>query len=162
MRTIRKQIRRFCLVGAFLATGFCTLTAYAAENKTGEELSGIPQDLEYTEYQADMSQQQWEGSKLTKSKGVNNGPQGKETYYNLNMSRIISIMRNMGYSEEEYPYWIREDGCKMLGNYIMVAANQRVFPRGTILQTSLGMAMVCDSCGAAQSNKTLIDIAVDW
>ena len=60
---------------------------------------------------------------LTKSAGVYNGPSGKETYYNLNMSGVVSIMRSMGYSEEEYPYWVREDGCKMLGDYIMVAAN---------------------------------------
>lgn len=44
---------------------------------------------------------------LTKSAGVFDGPSGKETYYNLPMGRCIQIMRDMGYSVEEYPYWVR-------------------------------------------------------
>ena len=99
---------------------------------------------------------------LTKSAGVYNGPSGKETYYNLNMSGVVSIMRSMGYSEEEYPYWVREDGCKMLGDYIMVAANFSIRPRGTIVETSLGQGIVCDTGGFASYNTTQLDIATNW
>lgn len=44
---------------------------------------------------------------ITKSGGVFDGPSGKETYYNLPMGRCISIMRDMGYDVESYPYWVR-------------------------------------------------------
>lgn len=99
---------------------------------------------------------------LTPSAGVFNGPSGKETYYNLNMNGVISIMRGMGYTEEEYPYWVREDGCKMFGPYIMVAANLSIRPKGTILPCSLGTAIVVDTGGFAASNPTQLDIATSW
>lgn len=101
----------------------------------------------------------WNGSKLTQSKGVNYGPSGKETYYNLNMSGVVKIMRNMGNTDE---YWVRDDGCKMLGNYIMVAANLSVRPRGSLVETSLGTGIVCDTGGFAKNNPYQLDIAVNW
>lgn len=104
----------------------------------------------------------WQGPVLTKSKGVVQGPSGKETYYNLNMSGVVRTMRNLGFSEEEYPYWIREDGVKMLGNYVMVAANFNIRPRGSIILSSLGEAIVCDTGGFANTNPTQLDIAVSW
>lgn len=99
---------------------------------------------------------------ITKRGGIYNGPSGKETYYNLPMQGVINIMRKMGYSEEEYPYWIREDGVKMFGDYIMVAANLDIRPKGTILECSLGTAIVCDTGEFAKTNKTQLDIAVNW
>lgn len=102
------------------------------------------------------------GSRLTKQSGVCQGPSGKETYYNLNMAGVVNIMRGMGFSEEEYPYWVRDDGCKMLGNYIMVAANLDLRPRGSLIETSLGMGIVCDTGGFAAIDKTQLDIAVSW
>ena len=78
----------------------------------------------------------WTGDVLSKSKGVVNGPSGRETYYNLNMTSVINSMRRAGYSEAEYPYWVREDGVKMLGNYVMVAAPSElsiIDPLGLIL-----------------------------
>jgi len=78
------------------------------------------------------------------------------------MNGVVNIMRNMGYSEEEYPYWIREDGAKMLGQYIMVAADLSTRPRGTILETSLGTAMVCDTGTFIYENQQQVDIAVNW
>lgn len=104
----------------------------------------------------------WQGPVLTKSKGVVQGPSGKETYYNLNMSGVVRMMRNLGFTEEEYPYWIREDGVKMLGNYVMVAANFNIRPRGSIILSSLGEAIVCDTGGFANTNPTQLDIAVSW
>lgn len=101
----------------------------------------------------------WTGPKLTKSKGVNYGPIGKETYYNLPMGGVVRTMRNLGYSESEYPYWVRSDGCKMLGDYIIVAANLNHFPRGTILECSLGWA-ICADTGHLGWNH--LDLATDW
>lgn len=93
---------------------------------------------------------------LTPSKGVNYFNGRKETYYNLDMSGCVSIMRSLGNSDE---YWIRSDGCKMLGDYIMCAANLSTYPRGSLVETSLGTAIVVDT-GYLESNQ--IDIAVSW
>lgn len=101
-------------------------------------------------------------SRLTAYAGVYQGPSGRETYYNLNMNLVVSYMRNLGYSEEDYPYWVREDGCKMLGNYIIVAANLSTRPKGTILETSLGTAIVCDTGSFVSNYPNGIDIAVNW
>ena len=104
----------------------------------------------------------WSGDVLSKSKGVVEGPSGKETYYNLNMTSVVNAMRRAGYSEEDYPYWVREDGVKMLGSYVMVAANYEIRPKGTIIESSLGYAIVCDTGGFAKKNPTQIDVAVTW
>ena len=104
----------------------------------------------------------WTGPVLNVSIGTVEGPSGKETYYNLPMDGVISIMRDLGYSEEEYPYWVRDDGCKMLGDYIMCAANLDVHPRGTLVESSLGTCLVCDTGEFAYSNAMQLDIAVDW
>lgn len=100
------------------------------------------------------------GSILTKSKGTNNGPSGKETYYNLNMSRVVAVMGRYGYSQSDY--WVRGDGVKMLGNYVMVAASYTTHPKGSLVSTSLGTGIVCDTGGFATSNPTQIDIATNW
>ena len=101
----------------------------------------------------------WNGSVLSPSAGVNYGPSGKETYYNLDMSGVVSIMRGMGNNDS---YWVRGDGCKMLGNYIMVAANLSVHPRGSLVETSLGTGIVCDTGGFAAGNANQLDIATSW
>ena len=99
---------------------------------------------------------------LTKSSGVNFGPSGRETYYNLNMNGIVRMARNAGLSEEEYPYWIREDGVKMLGPYIICACHLGLRPRYSTVQTSLGLALVCDTGGFASTKPYGIDIATNW
>lgn len=103
-----------------------------------------------------------EDKRLNPSNGTVQGPSGKETYYNLDMSGVISIMRNMGFDEENYPYWVRDDGCKMLGSYIMCAANLEIHPRGTLVESTLGTCLVCDTGGFAYNNQYQIDIAVTW
>ena len=97
--------------------------------------------------------------KLTASKGVNYGPSGKETYYNLNMSGVVSIMQGMGYTGQ---YWVREDGVKMYGDYVMVAADLNTHPRGSLVESSLGTAIVVDTGGFAASNPNQLDIATAW
>lgn len=98
---------------------------------------------------------------LTKQSGVFYGPSGKETYYNLPMGRVISYMRELGYTTEEYPYWVRSDGAKMLGDYVMVAADLSVYSKGSIVPTSLGKGIVCDT-GAFAGSSVALDIAVNW
>lgn len=104
----------------------------------------------------------YHGDKLTKSRGTIQGPSGKETYYSLNMSGVVSIMRRKGFSEAEYPYNVRADGVKCLGPYVMVAAHLGNRPRGSKIQTSLGTGIVCDTGGFAASNPNQIDIATSW
>lgn len=103
----------------------------------------------------------YDGPVLTKSGGTNYGPRGKETWYNLKMGRCIDIMRANGYSVEEYPYWVREDGAKMLGEYVMVAANTYIYEKGTLLETSLGTGIVVDHCVRSTYDPG-VDICVTW
>lgn len=100
--------------------------------------------------------------RLTARKGVHNGPSGKESWYDLPMGGVVDIMRAQGFSKEEYPYWVREDGAKMLGAYVMIAADLNTRPRGTILDTSLGEGIVCDTGSFVNANPTQIDIATNW
>lgn len=91
------------------------------------------------------------GGVLTPSSGVNWFNGRKETYYNLNMSGVVANAKNMGI---EGDYWVRGDGVKMYGGYVIVAAQM---DKGTIIDTSLGTGIVLDYCPAGT-----IDIAVSW
>ena len=106
-----------------------------------------------------LEEYKWSGKKLNSYDGTVAGPNGKETYYNLNMSGVVKIMRNLGYN---YEYWVRNDGVKMYGPFIMVAANLNLRPRGSIIKTSLGWGLVCDTGDFAKTNPTQLDIAVSW
>ena len=75
------------------------------------------------------------------------------------MTGVIYMMRCLGNTDE---YWVRSDGCKMLGNYIMIAANLSIHPRGSLVQTSLGTGIVCDTGSFAEEDPNQIDIAVTW
>lgn len=96
---------------------------------------------------------------LTKQAGVNYYGEQKETYYNLNMSRVVSNAQGNGL---EGDYWVREDGAKMFGDYVIVAANQDVHPYGSTVETSMGTGIVLDTGGFASGNPTQVDIATDW
>lgn len=130
----------------------------AEEQKQKEEQEALANQAEQQTAQTTVNTS-WNGSVLSPSAGVNYGPSGKETYYNLDMSGVVSIMRGMGNSDS---YWVRGDGCKMLGNYIMVAANLSVHPRGSLVETSLGTGIVCDTGGFAAGNANQLDIATSW
>lgn len=96
---------------------------------------------------------------LTKQAGVNYYGEQKETYYNLNMSRVVSNAQGNGLDGE---YWVRDDGAKMFGGYVIVAANQDVHPYGSTVETSMGTGIVLDTGGFASGNPTQVDIATDW
>ena len=101
----------------------------------------------------------WSGPVLSRSKGSVYGPSGKETYYNLNMSGCVRNMNRRGYY---YDVWVRNDGCKMFGDYIMCAANLGVHPFGSLVECSLGTCIVVDTGGFAAGNPNQLDIAVTW
>ena len=91
------------------------------------------------------------------------GPKYYEYYYNVNMNSRIEVMRELGYTENDYPYYIRTDGCKMLGEYIMVAADSNTHHFGDIIDTSLGKGIVVDWMGSAyQDGVREIDLATAW
>ena len=96
---------------------------------------------------------------LTQSAGVNYYGDQKETYYNLNMSRVVSRAQDSGIQGD---YWVRDDGVKMYGDYVIIAANQDVHPYGSTVDTSLGEGIVLDTGGFAAGNPTQVDIATDW
>ena len=129
----------------------------AAKKAAEEAIQAAQSSVTQSTYTIDYS-----GAVLNPSNGSIIGPSGKETYYNLDMSGVVRIMRNMGYSEEEYPDWVRSDGAKMLGSYVMVAANLNLRPRGSIVLCSLGEAIVADTGGFAEGNPTQLDIATAW
>lgn len=132
------------------------LAAKETWQKAMDEETGLNNQLEA------MKPFIWDGPVLTASKGVNYGPSGKETYYNLPMGGVVRIMRNMGFSESEFPYWVREDGVKMLGPYCLCACNLSVHPRGSLVETSLGKGICADTGGFAKNNPYQIDIATSW
>ena len=101
----------------------------------------------------------WAGPVLTKSAGAVNGPSGREVYYNLDMAVIVDKMHSLGYAAE---YWVRPDGVKMFGPFVMVAAGYDVHPLGSLVETSVGTAMVVDTGGFAKTDPYLIDIATVW
>lgn len=102
----------------------------------------------------------WSGKKLNARAGTVNGPSGRETYYNLPMSRVVSMMHSRGYNGD---YWVRDDGAKMLGQYVMVAANLSIHPRGSVVPTTLGYGIVCDTGGFAHNGSGVaLDVATNW
>ena len=101
--------------------------------------------------------------RLTKNGWVFKWPSGRETWYNLDMSEVVKRMQTKGFTEDKwYKFRIRNDGVKMLGNYVMVAANLKIRPRWTILKTSLGMWIVCDTWAFVKKYPTGLDIATNW
>lgn len=104
----------------------------------------------------------YKGKKLNSRRGVVDGPSGRETYYNMYMGNVVKSMRQKGYNSSKYPYWTRMDGCKMLGPYIIVAANFKIREKGTVLETSLGKGIVCDTGGFVRSCPRGLDIATSW
>lgn len=124
-------------------------------------------DSEYYEYNYSESEEDWpdnyffyRGEILNSKLGTVMGPTGgAETYYNLPMDGVIEKMAQKGY---HYDYWIRADGVKMYGKYIMLAANLDIYPRGTVLKTTLGLGLVCDTGIYIHEDPYQIDIAVNW
>lgn len=120
--------------------------ARRTEAEAAEKKKALEQQQQQQTYSAPSG-----GGVLTPSSGVNWFNGRKETYYNLNMSGVVANAKNMGI---EGDYWVRGDGVKMYGNYVIVAAQM---DKGTIIDTSLGTGIILDYCPAGT-----IDIAVSW
>lgn len=97
---------------------------------------------------------------LTKQGGVFFYNGKRESYYNLDMSGVVNIMHQLGFKGE---YSIRSDGAKLFDGKVMIAADLSVYPRGTILYTSLGKSIVCDTGEFVhQYGSSAFDIATNW
>ena len=124
-----------------------------------DEYSTKPKD---TGFGIDTAQNEVVESVLTPAMGVNWYGQQKETYYNLPMDVCIAVARERIDGMENAEAWIREDGAKMLGQYIMCAACYEVHPYGSTLQSSMGECLVVDTGAFAAYSPYQIDIAVNW
>ena len=102
------------------------------------------------------------GSGLTKSKGAqyftdSKGVSHRETYYDLNMSVVMQACGQGG------RYSVRPDGAKVDSQgYIIVAANYSIYPRCSMIETSLGTGKVYDTGGFAARIPYGFDLATDW
>lgn len=81
----------------------------------------------------------------------------QETYYNLKMNKVVNKADN--FFNLNNMYWEREDGCKMYGNYVIVATDWKLHPYGTLINTSRGLGIVLDT---GSFNGEIIDIATTW
>jgi hypothetical protein len=103
-----------------------------------------------------------DGSGLTKSKGAqyftdSKGVSHRETYYDLNMSVVMQACGQGGH------YSVRPDGAKVDNQgYIIVAANYSIYPRCSMIETSLGAGKVYDTGGFAARIPYGFDLATDW
>ena len=129
----------------------------AEQQRIAEEEARKAAEAAAAQEQAQTKQQsasqQSGGGVLTPSSGVNWFNGRKEMYYNLDMSQVVANAHAMGIQGD---YYVRADGVKMLGGYVMAASSD--LPKGTIVETSLGTAIVVDA-GCASG---VIDIAVTW
>ena len=102
------------------------------------------------------------GTGLTQSKGAqywtdSKGISHRETYYDLDMSRVMQSCGQGGY------YTVRPDGAKVdRDGYILIAANYGNYPKCSLVETSLGMGKVYDTGGFAAKHPHGFDLATDW
>ena len=78
-----------------------------------------------------------------------------ETWYNLPMNRCVQRAQDMGIPCE---YWVRDDGVKMFGQWVIVAADKSI-PYGTVVETSRGIGIVLDY---HETESNVYDLAVSW
>ena len=99
-----------------------------------------------------------QAKKLNKRDGVNYFGEQKETYYNLPMDRIYQKAdKEFG---SHHKKWIRSDGCKMYGPYIICAGPVEMY--GEIVETSLGEGIILDTGAFCLENKHALDLATTW
>lgn len=99
---------------------------------------------------------------LTRSRGAlhstdSNGVVHRETYYDLEMGRV---MRSCGQGGR---YTVRFDGMKIdAEGYIIIAANYAKYPKCSIVETSAGPGRVYDTGGFVARHPDGFDLATDW
>jgi uncharacterized protein YabE (DUF348 family) len=103
-----------------------------------------------------------DGSGLTKAKSAqyntdSKGVSHRETYYDLNMSTALESCGQGGH------YSVRPDGAKVdAEGYIIVAADYSIYPKCSIVETSLGLGKVYDTGGFVARYPNGFDLATDW
>ena len=93
------------------------------------------------------------------NRGIYETEVGIESYYYC-LPWIVEKMYERGYDKEEYPYWVRDDGVQMFGEYVVVAAAWDKYAYGDIIETSLGTGIVCDLGGSAEWDW--VDVGTIW
>lgn len=102
------------------------------------------------------------GTGLTQGKGAqywtdSKGISHRETYYDLDMGRVMQSCGQGGY------YTVRPDGAKVdRDGYIIIAANYGRYPKCSLVETSLGTGKVYDTGGFAARYPDGFDLATDW
>lgn len=102
------------------------------------------------------------GQGLTKAKGAihftdSKGVTHRETYYDLDMSRVMQSCGQGG------RYSVRVDGAKVdAEGYVIIAANYNNYPKCSLVETSLGPGKVYDTGGFAAVHPHGFDLATDW
>jgi len=79
-----------------------------------------------------------------------------ETWYDLPMEYVIQRSQDAGIPCD---YWVRDDGVKMFGQWVIVAAHPSKI-RYTRVQTSLGEGIILDT--HKMPDTELYDIATTW
>lgn len=136
---------------------------YELEIKNGKEVSRrkIQEVITVLPIKQIQSRGTKPGSGLSKARGAlvstdSKGVMHRETYYDLPMN---SVMRSCGGGT----YTIREDGAKVdKDGYILVAANLAIYPRCSIVETSIGLGKVYDTGGFVLVHPHGFDLATDW
>ena len=102
----------------------------------------------------------YNGQVLSASAGrITNSYGNSETYYNLPENVVVANANAQGIKGD---YWVRDDGVKMFGEYVIVAANRSLYPYGSTMNTSLGTGISLDSGTFIYSNPNQLDIATTW
>ena len=87
----------------------------------------------------------------------------QETYYDLDMSGVMSLARGWEGCSHSGHYSVREDGAKVDDDgYVLVAANLGRYPRCSVVETSLGAGKIYDTGTFAAGNPEQFDLATDW
>lgn len=82
----------------------------------------------------------------------------KETWYNLQMNKVVERTdKAFGMTGL---YWVRDDGCKMYGPWVIVAADWTIHPQYSLIETSRGTGIVLDTHTA--EDRSIVDLAVTW
>ena len=140
-------------------TGQERVLRLTAAGYDAQEIQAIADDLQQWKRCYEGWTPDPDGSVITPRGGINWYFDQYETYYNLPMQGVVRIARAHGIDGE---YWVRSDGAKMLGDYVMLATNNSVYPIGTLVPCSLGMGISVDTGTFARSNPYQVDIAVEW
>lgn len=79
-----------------------------------------------------------------------------ETWYDLPMEYVIQRSQDAGIPCD---YWVRDDGVKMFGQWVIVAAHPSKI-RYSMVDTSLGEGIILDT--HETDDGELYDIATTW